>query len=251
MSIIEMNHVYLTYNEHTDIQVEALKNVSLKVDKGDFLAIMGESGSGKSTLLNVLTAMLKATNGEVIFDGKSLSEMNDTEIAALRYSTLSYIFQDFNLLNNLTIFENIALPLMMQKKVYIDDIYKEIIPLCKTLNIEKLLDKYPNECSGGQQQRIAIARTMSSNPKIIVADEPTGNLDSSNMKEIMEQFTQLNQQGITIVMVTHDSKVASYANRMIYIQNGEIIKEITKNGRTAQAYYTEIVSLASMRGEFI
>lgn len=250
MSIIEMKQVYKTYNENTEAHVDALKNASIVIEEGDFLAIMGESGSGKSTLLNVLTTILPATKGEVIINGKEVKSMSEEEISKIRYASLSYIFQDFNLLNNLNIYENIALPLMMKGDKNPAEIQAIIQDVATKLGISTLLDKYPIECSGGQQQRIAIARTMAANPQIIVADEPTGNLDSQNSKEIMDLFATLNREGMTIIMVTHDSKVASYSKKMIYIHDGSIINEIIKAEQSVQAYYTKIVSLTSSRGVF-
>jgi len=248
MAIIEMKDVYKTYHENTSIEVQALKAVSIKVAEGEFLSIMGESGSGKTTFLNVLTTILPATKGNVVINGRNILDMSEEEKSVVRYSTLSFVFQDFNLLNSLNVYENIALPLMMKKEEY-EIINQKVHKVCLQLGIEDLLTKYPIECSGGQRQRIAIARSMAAQPQIIVADEPTGNLDSNNAKEIMQLFTKLNQEGITIIMVTHDSKVASYSKRMIYIHDGEIVKEIERRKQEdMKEYYAKIVAISSFSG---
>jgi ABC-type antimicrobial peptide transport system, ATPase component len=250
MAIIEMKQVYKTYHKNTAAKVEALKNASIKIEPGDFLAIMGESGSGKSTFLNVLTAIIKESSGDILINGKNTKDMTVDEISAIRYSLLCYIFQDFNLLNSLNIYENIALPLLMNGDTQ-ESAKNKVKQVCGKLGITSLMDKYPNECSGGQRQRVAIARAMAAKPQIIVADEPTGNLDSSNSAEIMELFRELNAEGMTIVMVTHDSKIASYSKQMIYIHDGSIIKKITKKTQTDQEYHKDIVAITSVRGVFV
>lgn len=221
--------------------VVALSHVHFSVNEGEFVAIMGPSGSGKSTLLNILSALLKPTSGEVLMSDENISQLEDEKINEWRSNHIGFVYQDFCLLDSLTVQENLALPLGLlglSKK----EIKQRIETTTKSLDIYSLIKKYPIQCSGGQQQRMAIARALITKPDLILADEPTGNLDSERSLDIMETFDALNQQGHTIIMVTHDSHVASFANRVICLKDGHIEKELMKNQRSNQAFLDEIVA---------
>lgn len=223
-------------------QYLALRDVSFTVDCGDYVAIMGESGSGKTTLLNILAGLDNSTSGSVFINGKEISKMADSELAKYRSQSLGFIFQDFNLLDILTVRDNIYLPLVLNKQK--KSIMKEkTAGLVKKLGIEGLVDKYPYEISGGQKQRTAIARAMVIEPEILLADEPTGALDSKAANNILDLFGMLNEEGQTILMVTHSVKAASRAKRVLFIKDGELNHEIKRrNGMSDAEMNAEIIS---------
>ena len=205
---------------------------------------MGASGSGKTTLVNILSTIDEATHGQIFLNQKDLLLLSEKEKANLRKEEIGFIFQNYNLLNSLTIYENIMIPLKLigEDKKVIDE---KVHQITRELDIESLLNKYPHECSGGQQQRVAIARALIGNPKIIIADEPTGNLDSQNSHEILSIFKKMNENHITIIMVSHDPLIASYSSRLLYLKDGKIEKELFKGDKTQQEYFKEIVSINS------
>ncbi|MFQ9923811.1 MAG: ABC transporter ATP-binding protein [Beduini sp.] len=223
--------------------VQALDNIDIEINEGEFICIMGASGSGKSTLIQILSTIDKPSKGTVSVEERSKMEMQ-YDLSQFRYQNLGFVFQDLNLLDEYTVFENIALPvLIMQGKD--KNIENRVKVLAKKIGIESLLEKYPNECSGGQQQRIAIARALINQPKILIADEPTGNLDSTTVKAIMKVFKSLNDEGTAILMVTHDCYLASYSDRMLYLKSGRIIDEIKKQSMSQEEYFDQIIALNS------
>jgi len=243
--IIKASNVSKVYNQGTNAAVQAIKRVDLTIYEGEFVAIMGPSGAGKSTLLNVLTTIDTPTTGEIMIDDVNISLMDEKKRSEFRYKELGFIYQDYNLLENLTIYENIALSLTMTKESKAE-IERRVNQVAERLEVSELLDKYPNECSGGQQQRVAIARTLAIAPKLIVADEPTGNLDSKNSNEVMKLLVQLNKnETTTLLIVTHDSMVASYAKKMLYINDGVIEEELLRGNQTKKEFFNAIVDINS------
>ena len=220
-------------------QVQALTDVHFSVEQGEYVAVMGESGSGKTTLLNILAALDKPTKGDVILDGKALSKISDRELAAFRRQNLGFVFQDFNLLDNFTLRDNIFLPLVLAGMQY-DDMEKRLNPMAKVLGIHELLNKFPYEVSGGQKQRAAIARAIITEPKLLLADEPTGALDSKSTDSLLDVFGQLNSGGQTIVMVTHSVKAASRAGRVLFIKDGLIFHQIYRGDASNEIFYQRI-----------
>lgn len=223
----------------------ALDHVDLTIHRGDFVCIMGPSGSGKTTLLNAISTIDPPTKGKVLIEGKNIKKMGDIEIGNFRHKYLGFIFQKFNLLENLTVFENIAMPLTIAKTSD-KEIETRIFDISEKVGIKDILDKYPTECSGGQCQRVAIARALITNPKLIVADEPTGNLDSKNSHEILQLLKKLNKEdGVTILMVTHDSMIASYAKRLLFIMDGKIAKVLDRDDMKQKEFYHQIMEITS------
>ncbi len=220
-------------------QVEALKNVNFTVEQGEYVAIMGESGSGKTTLLNILAALDKPTGGTVILDGKNLAEVRESAVAAFRRDNLGFVFQDFNLLDTFTLEDNIYLPLVLAGKKY-KEMHDRLTPIAEKLGIAELLKKYPYEVSGGQKQRAAVARAMITEPKLILADEPTGALDSRSTDELLRLFAEVNASGQTILMVTHSVKAASAATRVLFMKDGEMFHQIYRGGDTNEQLYQKI-----------
>ena len=218
-------------------QVKALSNVSFSVEQGEYVAIMGESGSGKTTLLNILAALDKPTNGEVLLDGKSLSSIKEKEISAFRRDNLGFVFQDFNLLDTFSIQDNIFLPLVLAGKNH-KEMKSRLMPIAKKLGITDLLVKYPYEVSGGQKQRAAVARALIIYPKLVLADEPTGALDSTD--GLLHVFNDINRDGQTILMVTHSTKAASHASRVLFIKDGEVFHQIYRGNHTNEQMYQKI-----------
>lgn len=212
-------------------QVVALDNVNFSVEEGEYIAIMGESGSGKTTLLNLLALLDKASQGKIILDGKDLSAISDSQISKFRRDHLGFVFQDFNLLDTLTLKENMLLPLILAEED-MKTFDKRVDDVAKPLRINEILNKYPYEVSGGQKQRCAVARALINNPKLLLADEPTGALDSNSSKELMEVFRQLNKSGQTILMVTHSIQAAAEAKRVLFIKDGKIFHELYNSGFT-------------------
>ena len=220
-------------------QVKALSNVSFSVEQGEYVAIMGESGSGKTTLLNILAALDKPTNGEVLLDGKSLSSIKEKEISAFRRDNLGFVFQDFNLLDTFSIQDNIFLPLVLAGKNH-KEMKSRLMPIAKKLGITDLLVKYPYEVSGGQKQRAAVARALIINPKLVLADEPTGALDSRSTDGLLHVFNDINRDGQTILMVTHSTKAASHASRVLFIKDGEVFHQIYRATMNEEEMYQKI-----------
>lgn len=219
--------------------VSALTNVNFSVEAGEYVAIMGESGSGKTTLLNILAALDKPTGGEVKLQGKSMSEIKERDISAFRRDNLGFVFQDFNLLDTFSLKDNIFLPLVLSGKKY-EEMEERLKPIVKKLNIEHLLNKFPYEVSGGQKQRAAVARALITNPKIILADEPTGALDSKATDSLLKLFDEINEEGQTILMVTHSVKAASHAKRVLFIKDGEVFHQIYRGNSSIEEMYGKI-----------
>ncbi len=240
MSILEAQGVKKIYTTRFGgNKVEALRNVSFTVEKGEYVAVMEESGSGKTTLLNILAALDKPTAGRVLLDGQDLGAIKESAVAAFRRDNLGFVFQDFNLLDTFTLEDNIYLPLVLMGKRY-DEMNNRLMPIADRLGISKLLKKYPYEVSGGQKQRAAVARTLITRPKLVLADEPTGALDSKSTDELLDIFEDVNRMGQTIVMVTHSVKAASRAGRVMFIRDGEVFHQIYRGNNTNEEFYTKI-----------
>lgn len=242
MKIVEAKNVNKIYGVNSAFQVTALDHIDLTIHSGDYICVMGPSGAGKSTLLNVLSTIDLPTSGQVIINGNKIQGMTESQLCDFRYHHLGFIFQDFNLIDALTIEENIAVPLTMAR-IKKDEIYRRVKEIAKSVNIDDLLKKYPTECSGGQRQRASIARALITNPSLIIADEPTGNLDTQNSQEIMIIFEALNEKGATILMVTHDPLIASYAKKVLYISDGKIIQSLERFDKDTQTFFNEIVDM--------
>lgn len=240
MSILEVRGLKKIYSTRFGgNKVEALRNVNFTVEEGEYVAVMGESGSGKTTLLNILAALDKPTNGNVILDGKDLSKIKEKDVASFRRDNLGFVFQDFNLLDTFTLEDNIYLPLVLAGKSY-KDMSGKLNTIAQRLGIESLLKKYPYEVSGGQKQRAAVARAIITDPRLILADEPTGALDSKSTDELLRLFSEINSAGQTIVMVTHSVKAASSANRVLFIKDGEVFHQIYRGKDTDEQLYQKI-----------
>lgn len=220
-------------------KVKALSDVSFEVEEGEYIAIMGESGSGKTTLLNILASLDKATSGEVKLKGENLTAIKEKQIAKFRRDNLGFVFQDFNLLDTFSLKDNIFLPLVLSGKEY-KEMNSRLNPIAKKLGIEELLDKFPYEVSGGQKQRAAVARALITNPKLVLADEPTGALDSNSSDELLKLFNEINKAGQTIVMVTHSTKAASHASRVLFIKDGEVFHQIYRGSSSSEEMYQKI-----------
>lgn len=243
--VLEAIHLKKVYNYATPNAFEALHDINFQVKEGEFVGIMGPSGSGKSTFINNISTIDECTEGKVLINGKNVRTMSANDIGHFRYQNLGFIFQDFNLLDTHTMYENIAMPLALAhvSKAEIDTRVKQ---LAEELQITQLLHKYPHECSGGQRQRGAICRALINHPRIIVADEPTGNLDSVNSSELLKLLQEMNQKnGVTIVMVTHDPLIASFSSRLVYIKDGNIETILEKGDLDQDAYFNKIVELNS------
>lgn len=246
MSILQVNAVKKIYTTRFGgNQVQALSNVTFQVEEGEYVAIMGESGSGKTTLLNILAALDKPTSGSVLLDGKDLSKIKESDIAAFRRDNLGFVFQDFNLLDTFSLEDNIYLPLVLSGKNP-TEMKKRLSPIAQQLGITALLKKYPYEVSGGQKQRAAVARALITNPRLILADEPTGALDSRSTDELLCLFGEINRKGQTILMVTHSVKAASHANRVLFIKDGEVYHQIYRGSNTETELYQKISDTLTM-----
>ena len=240
MSILEVKEVKKTYTTRLgNNRVEALKNVSFSVEQGEYVAIMGESGSGKTTLLNILAALDKPTGGSVILGGQDLGRIRESAVAAFRRDNLGFVFQDFNLLDTFTLEDNIYLPLVLAGKRH-DEMQARIVPIAKQLGITELLKKYPYEVSGGQKQRAAVARALITGPKLVLADEPTGALDSKASARLLDIFSEVNAEGQTILMVTHSTQAASRAGRVLFIKDGVIFNQIYRGRLSDDEMYQKI-----------
>ena len=230
--LLEVSNLEKIYKTRlSDNKVVALDNVNFSVEEGEYIAIMGESGSGKTTLLNLLALLDRPTNGNIFLEGKDLSTISDSQISKFRRDHLGFVFQDFNLLDTLTLKENILLPLILAEENP-ETFEKRVEDVARPLRIDQLLNKYPYEVSGGQKQRCAVARALITNPKLLLADEPTGALDSNSSRELMEVFRELNNVGQTIIMVTHSVQAASEAKRVLFIKDGKIFHQLYNSGFT-------------------
>lgn len=247
--VLVATNVKKIYGQFEEQKVEALKGINLTMKQGEFVCVMGPSGSGKSTLLNVLSTIDLPTHGFVHINGINVNKMTEYELGQFRYKNLGFIFQEFHLINALTVFDNIAVPLSLAN-VNKEEIKTRVNDIASQLNIQMTLNKKPSECSGGQRQRIAIARALVTNPKLIVADEPTGNLDSQNSHELLSIFKRLNkEQGVTILMVTHDATIASYSTKMLRIKDGLIETEIERHDLSQKEYFYKIVEANSQESQ--
>lgn len=240
MSLLEVKNVKKIYTTRfSNQQVQALSNVTFSVEKGEYVAIMGESGSGKTTLLNILASLDQPTSGQVLLNGKDITHLKEKEISQFRRQNLGFVFQEFNLLDTFSVKDNIFLPLVLSKESY-PEMNQKLKTLALQLGIENLLEKYPYEISGGQKQRVAVARALITQPQLVLADEPTGALDSKSTDQLLEIFDRVNKKGQTILMVTHSTKAASWASRVLFIRDGEVFHQIYRGNQTHQQMYQSI-----------
>ena len=240
MAILEAKSLQKIYTTRFGgAKVQALSDVSFSVEQGEYVAIMGESGSGKTTLLNILAALDRPTRGEVILDRRRLSSVSDREISAFRRDNLGFVFQDFNLLDTFSIQDNIFLPMVLKGSEY-REMKRKLAPVAAKLGIADILEKYPYEVSGGQKQRTAVARALITGPKLILADEPTGALDSRSTDGLLKVFNEINRDGQTILMVTHSVKAASHAGRVLFIKDGRVFHQIYRGNSTVDQMYQKI-----------
>lgn len=250
LEVINLKKIYTT--RFSGNQVQALSDVNFTVEKGEYVAIMGESGSGKTTLLNILAALDRPTSGQVLLDGRNFAAMKDKEVASFRRENLGFVFQDFNLLDTFSLKDNIYLPLVLSHTPY-QEMESRLIPIAKRLGIEELLEKYPYEVSGGQKQRAAVARALITQPKIILADEPTGALDSKATDGLLRLFNEINSAGQTILMVTHSTKAASHAKRVLFIKDGEVFHQLYRGNMSNEELYAKIsdtLTILTTGGEY-
>ena len=247
MIILEVKNLKKIYTTRFGgTKVQALANMNFTVENGEYVAIMGESGSGKTTLLNILAALDKPTGGEVLLGGRSIVEIKDKELSAFRRDNLGFVFQDFNLLDNFSIKDNILFPLVLQGKA-VSEMEQRIAPIAERLGITELLPKYPYEVSGGQKQRTAVARAIITNPQLILADEPTGALDSKATEGLLRVFRDINSDGQTLLMVTHSTKAASHAGRVLFIKDGEVFHQLYRGDMTNEQFYTKISDTLTLK----
>lgn len=240
MALLEAKNIRKVYaTRFGGNQVQALTDVSFTVDEGEYVAIMGESGSGKTTLLNILAALDRPTSGTVLLDGKDISAIRENQLAAFRRDQLGFVFQDFNLLDTFSLKDNILLPLVLQGMNW-REMEANLLPIANQLRIANLLEKYPYEVSGGQKQRAAVARALITRPQILLADEPTGALDSRSTDELLKLFAEINHAGQTVVMVTHSVRAASCASRVLFLRDGELSLELTRGKDTDAQFYQRI-----------
>lgn len=240
MAILEVNNVKKIYTTRFGSnKVQALSDVSFSVEEGEYVAVMGESGSGKTTLLNIIAALDKPTDGEVYLNGRRFSDIKEAEIAKFRREHLGFVFQEFNLLDNFSIKDNILLPLVLAGRQY-HEMDKRLTPVARKLGISEILSKYPYEVSGGQKQRAAVARAIITDPQLILADEPTGALDSKSSDELLALFSSINNDGQTIIMVTHSVKAASNAGRVLFIKDGRVFHQIYRGESSNEQMYQKI-----------
>ena len=246
MSILQVNDLQKIYTTRFGgVRVPALTGVTFSVEPSEYVAIMGESGAGKTTLLNLLAALDKPTAGQILLDGKDLSAVPEARLAAFRRENLGFVFQDFNLLDNFTLEDNIYLPLVLSRVPY-EEMHRRLMPLAKLLGISALLKKYPYEVSGGQKQRAAVARALITQPSLILADEPTGALDSHSTDELLNLLDQVNAQGQTILMVTHSVKAASHARRVLFIKDGKLFHQLYRGEADRAAFYQRIADTLTL-----
>lgn len=240
MALLEAKNIRKVYaTRFGGNQVQALTDVSFTVGEGEYVAIMGESGSGKTTLLNILAALDRPTSGTVLLDGKDISAIRENQLAAFRRDQLGFVFQDFNLLDTFSLKDNILLPLVLQGMNW-REMEANLLPIANQLRIANLLEKYPYEVSGGQKQRAAVCRALITHPRLILADEPTGALDSRATDALLDVFQQINQTGQTLLMVTHSLKAASRAGRILFIRDGQVYHQLYRGGMTNEQFYEKI-----------
>ena len=240
MKLLEVNNLKKIYTTRFGgNQVQALSNVTFSVEKGEYVAIMGESGSGKTTLLNILASLDKPTSGEILLKGKNIVAIKESEIVAFRRDNLGFVFQDFNLLDTFSLKDNIFLPLVLSQKSY-EEMETRLKPISEKLGIKDILDKFPYEVSGGQKQRAAVARALITYPQLILADEPTGALDSKATDQLLKLFSEINKEGQTILMVTHSTKAASHAGRVLFIKDGEVFHQLYKGSMSNEEMFEKI-----------
>ena len=245
-NILKVDKIEKYYGSRSSL-TKAIDNLSFEVEKGEFVAIMGASGSGKTTLLNVISTIDKVTSGHIYVGGEDITKLKGNQLNKFRREELGFIFQDFNLLDTLTAYENIALALSIQN-VSASEIDRKIKKVAEELDIKEVLKKYPYQMSGGQKQRVASARAIVTDPKLILADEPTGALDSKSAKMLLEKFNYLDELGATILMVTHDAFTASYSRRVIFIKDGKIFKEIHKGNDSRKEFFDKIIDVVTLLG---
>lgn len=246
MSILEVSGLRKVYTSRLGgSRVEALRNVSFTVEQGEYVAIMGESGSGKTTLLNILAALDEPTAGTVRLDGHELGKIREKDAAAFRRDNLGFVFQEFNLLDTFTLEDNIYLPLVLMGMSY-ENMRARLLPVARELGLTELLKKYPYEVSGGQKQRAAVARAIITEPKLLLADEPTGALDSGSTDELLRLFADINRAGQTILMVTHSVKAASRAGRVLFIKDGQVFHQLYRGEDDDTRFYQRISDTLTM-----
>ena len=246
MSLLTVTHLKKIYSTRFGgNQVEALRDVNFSVESGEYVAIMGESGSGKTTLLNILAALDRPTSGSVILEGRDFSQIRDGEVAAFRRDNLGFVFQEFNLLDTFSLEDNICLPLVLSGTPY-GQMRERLAPVAEELGLTELLKKYPYEVSGGQKQRAAVARAIITEPKLLLADEPTGALDSKATDELLRLFGRINQNGQTVLMVTHSVKAASHAGRVLFIKDGVVFHQIYRGSDSNEQLYQRISDTLTM-----
>lgn len=240
MAILEVNNLKKIYTTRFGgNKVQALSNVTFKVEEGEYVAIMGESGSGKTTLLNILASLDKPSSGEVLLDGKDITKIKEKQLSNFRRKNLGFVFQDFNLLDTFSLKDNIFLPLVLSGKKY-KEMDEKLVPIALKLGIHDIVNKFPYEVSGGQKQRAAVARALITDPRLVLADEPTGALDSKATDQLLSLFQKINEAGQTILMVTHSTKAASHASRVLFIKDGEVFHQIYKGDQTSEQMYQKI-----------
>jgi len=240
MTLLEVKKLKKVYTSRLGTNhVQALSNVSFSVEEGEYVAIMGESGSGKTTLLNIIAALDKPTSGEVVLNGISSQNLKEKDISKFRRDNLGFVFQDFNLLDTFSLQDNIFLPLVLSGKSY-DEMNSRLKPIAKKLGIDDILQKYSYEVSGGQKQRAAVARALITKPQLILADEPTGALDSRSSGQLLDLFNEINEEGQTIIMVTHSIKAASHASRVLFIKDGEVFHQLYRAFMSQDEMYQKI-----------
>ena len=245
--VLEVKNIEKYYGNKGNL-TKAIDNISFNIAKGEFVGIMGASGSGKSTLLNCISTIDRVTSGNIKVNGEEITKLKGNKLNKFRREELGFIFQDFNLLDTLSCYENIALALTIQK-VPAKEIQKRVDDVAEKLGITEILKKYPYQVSGGQKQRVASARAIITNPKLILADEPTGALDSKAARMLLENFEYLNKvMNATILMVTHDAFTASYANRILFIKDGKIFNELVKGNDTRKQFYEKIIEVVTLLG---
>lgn len=246
MPILQVNNVRKIYTTRFGgNQVQALSGVNFSVEPGEFVAIMGESGSGKTTLLNILASLDKPTSGEVLLNGKNIVTMRDRDLSIFRRNHLGFVFQDFNLLDTFSLQDNIFLPLVLSGTPF-SEMKRRLVPIAGQLGIETILHKFPYEVSGGQKQRCAVARALITQPELVLADEPTGALDSKAAMQLLSLFSDINDSGQTILMVTHSLRAASHAGRVLFIKDGQVFHQIYRGALSSDAMYQQISDTLSV-----
>ena len=246
MALLEIRHVKKIYTTRFGgNQVTALRDVNFAVEDGEYVAIMGENGAGKTTLLNILAALDKPSSGEVLLDGHDITQISDKELSAFRRDHLGFVFQDFNLLDTFSLRDNIYLPLVLAGRPY-KEMENRLLPIAERLGITELLEKYPYEVSGGQKQRAAVARALITNPRLILADEPTGALDSHTTDSLLSLFSAINEGGQTLLMVTHSVKAASHAGRVLFLRDGEVYHQLYRGNMSFEEMFAKVSDTLTM-----